>query len=225
MKTLFNEKEKEFLIKNMKGLWARDLVVLFNKEFNRDITMRQLQNWRENHKLKSDVYDIWNKEEEEFLLKECPNHMVKEVVEMFKEKFNKETTINQITVFKKKHNIKTDGRFKKGQSSYNTKPIGTETIVYEKDKKQVFVKVGENHWERKQKYIYEQHYGKLPEDSIIMFLDGDRDNFDIKNLIALTRHESNIMAGMNIFTKNKEINKTAIELSRLKAKAKEMEEC
>lgn len=225
MKSLFNDKEKEYLIKNMEGHWARELTEMFNKEFDKNVSMKQIQVWRENHKLKNNVYEVFNKEEINFLKEVCIKNLVEDVIILFEEKFNKNITKNQVYAFKRKHNIKSgiDCKFKKGVIQYKYKPVGTETITYEKGRKIVYVKVDENNWERKHKYIYEKHNGKVPKDSVIIFLDGNRNNFDIDNLALITRHESNIMAGERIYFKSKELNKVAIDIAKLKSKAKQLE--
>lgn len=224
-KKLFNEEEEKYLKENLKGSWARDLAIEFNKKFNRNITTKQLSYWRENHKLKSNVYDAWNEDEIEFLKTIIKENEYFKVIELFKEKFNKDITKNQIIVFKRKYNIRcnNNGRYKKGNIPYKIKPIGTETTVYEKGVKTTYIKVDKNKWKRKQVYIWEQHYGKKPESDVIVFLDGNRDNFDINNLEKITRHESNIMAGNKAYFKDKELNKTSIEIAKLMSKAGDMQ--
>lgn len=49
-------------------------------------------------------------------------------------------------------------------------------------------------WEPYGRYVYEKHYGvKLPKGVQIIHLDGDKTNFDIKNLCAVTHREHAIL--------------------------------
>ena len=123
-KKLFNNEEIEFLKNNFEGKFAREITPMFNKKFNRNVSMRQIQYWRENHKIKSNVYaSLLTNDEIEYLKDICIGRTTEEIIELFKNKFNKIITRNQVYVFKRKYNIKTgvDCKFKKGQSSHNTR--------------------------------------------------------------------------------------------------------
>lgn len=86
-------------------------------------------------------------------------------------------------------------RFKKGQDSHNVKPIGYERITVDG---YVEVKVrhlkngdGKNkNFELKQRLIYEKEKGKIPPGMNVEFLDGNKMNFDISNLVLRTRKEN-----------------------------------
>ena len=66
------------------------------------------------------------------------------------------------------------------------------------------------------RYLYEQAYGKLKSNEEVIFIDGDRNNFDLSNLKKITHREAGIMAGRrwNNFY-NKELTSCAIECIRL----------
>lgn len=104
--------------------------------------------------------------------------------------------------------------FKKGNRSYNAVPVGTEHMRYtSKDYPgYVYVKVcdgkGNKNWIPKQHVVYQQHYGEIPENSKIIFADGDRFNFDINNLILVSNSEELIMNKNKLFSSNREITNT-----------------
>lgn len=79
-------------------------------------------------------------------------------------------------------------RFQKGQEPINHRPVGSERVNVEG---YVEVKVAEpKKWMLKQRYLWEQYHNeKLGKNDLILFLDGDRSNFDISNLKRLTRKE------------------------------------
>lgn len=98
-------------------------------------------------------------------------------------------------------------------------PIGTE---YKKHDGMILVKVAKDKWEYKQRLIYEKYYNvKLKSDEYIIFLDQDRNNFDINNLKRITRHESSILSNQKLFSKNAEVTKTGVEVVKLIIKTKE----
>jgi hypothetical protein len=77
--------------------------------------------------------------------------------------------------------------FKKGQIPVNLKPEGSER----KDKDgHILIKVG-NTYVHKQRYIYEQTHGiEVPKDHVVAFADGNKENFDISNLVLMTMAEN-----------------------------------
>lgn len=52
------------------------------------------------------------------------------------------------------------------------------------------IKVAEpNIWRLKQRVVWEQHHGQIPEGHKIIFLDGNKENLDISNLEMITNDE------------------------------------
>lgn len=80
------------------------------------------------------------------------------------------------------------------------------------------IKVDENTWKRKHVYIYEQVHGSIPKGSCIIFLDGDRENFDIDNLYLLTKKEFLYLISRDLLFNNRELNLAAINLCKLQNK-------
>ena len=77
--------------------------------------------------------------------------------------------------------------FKSGNRPSNARPIGAErinTFSY------VEIKHSEpNRWRSKHALIYEQHHGAIPNNSVVMFADSNRENFALDNLVLVTRAE------------------------------------
>jgi len=74
-------------------------------------------------------------------------------------------------------------RFKKGNKPQNYKPVGSERIT---SYGYTEVKIEDpNKWKPKHKIIYESHYNcTIPKGHKCIFIDGDKTNFDISNLIV-----------------------------------------
>lgn len=169
---------------------------------------------------------FYTKDEIDYLKKIIIGRTSNEIIGLYNTKFNKNMTYNQLLSFQKKYKIRSglDTTFKKNKIKNPNPPqqIGYECIYYEKGKKHTKVKISNKKWVEKSRYVYEQHYGKIPDNCVIIFLDGNRDNYDIKNLKCITHKEHEIMAGNNLYFKNKELNETSIAIAKLMKKAKEV---
>ena len=98
-------------------------------------------------------------------------------------------------------------------------PIGTERV---KDRDRVYVKVSKDKWMYKQRYIYEQYYDvKLTDDDFILFLDGDKRNFNITNLYKVTRYEAAHLGYICGKTNNQSVKKLSIQVARMMIKIKD----
>ncbi len=182
----------------------------------------------------------------EFLLDFIPGHTEAEIRAAFNESFGIALTEANIGNFKHKYKIKSGthgGQFRKGQKAHNKgqkvsrevyekmaptmfktgnipnnyRPIGSERI--DRDG-YVMVKVADpKSWRFKQRVLYEQYHGvKLEKSDVVLFLDGNKQNFSKDNLVKLTRAE---LAKLNQDVKlrdNPEMNLTAVMIAKLKCK-------
>lgn len=107
--------------------------------------------------------------------------------------------------------------FKIGHLPHTAKPIGAEKID-----KDGFIKIKTaqpNIWKLKHHVIYENAYGeKVKSDEKIVFLDGNKRNFKIDNLIKISQTEQMLLAKINTKSNNPEIRKTQINIAKIKAK-------
>ena len=81
-------------------------------------------------------------------------------------------------------------QFKKGSIPKNHKPVGSIRL----DKKDNFILIkiqeGLRNWKHLHRVIWEKNNGPIPKGHVIRFKDGDHGNFDIQNLIMVTRIEN-----------------------------------
>lgn len=101
-------------------------------------------------------------------------------------------------------------------------PIGYEYI---RNDGLIKVKTAKNKYEYKQRLIYEQYHKiKLKPDEYVIFLDGNRNNFNIDNLEKVTNKESAYIGAFKVNNdlkiKDKEITKTLLLMARLTYKVK-----
>ncbi|MCK9526077.1 MAG: HNH endonuclease [Limnochordia bacterium] len=70
-------------------------------------------------------------------------------------------------------------------------------------------------WKQKHRLVWEKAYGKIPKGGIIVFLDGDRNNFDLDNLYCTSKKITTPMIRNNWFSDNREMTLTAIKWCEL----------
>jgi hypothetical protein len=73
-------------------------------------------------------------------------------------------------------------QFKKGQTPHNTKPIGHRST-----RDGYLVEKTENGFEFVHVLLYKQHHGEIPAGKFVRFIDGNRQNICIDNLMLIDR--------------------------------------
>lgn len=174
----YTEEEKNFIKMNVIGKSAKELTMLFNKEFNLDLKVAQIKSHLKYRKLKSGL-------DSRFKKGQAPaNKGTKGIY-----KANKTS-------------------FKKGHKPHNYLPIGSERI---NAGGYIDIKVAEpNKWKGKHKIIWESINGPIPEDHVIIFADRNKRNFDINNLLLISRKKLLTMNKNNLIKKDSNLTKTGV---------------
>lgn len=84
-------------------------------------------------------------------------------------------------------------RFCKGNVPHNVNPMGDGAIVERRDKTgrpYKYVRIALGKWRLYHRILWQQHYGPIPDDGIIVFKDGDSLNVTIENLELITLAEN-----------------------------------
>lgn len=182
----YTDEMKQFILDNYKGRYNQELADLFNQKFNTNITSRTIKSYKANNKLNSGLTGKFRKGQ-------TPHNKGKKMPKEVYEKV--------------KHTM-----FAKGNVPPNHRPVGSERIS--KDG-YIEVKVAEpNKWRLKQRVVYEEAKGKIPESCPIIFLDGNKRNFYIDNLRCITRSEL-LYLNCNGLNNSNEITETGILMARL----------
>ena len=187
----YSKEQKEFIITNNYGKYSKELAEMFNQYFNTNITAKEIAYFRRNHKLNSGLTGQFKKGNV------AHNKGKKQIEYMSQESIErtKET------------------RFKKGNKPKNYRPVGSERIT--KDG-YIEVKVADpNKWETKNKIIYKQYFGDIPEGHKIIYADGNKLNNDINNLILVSDNEELIMNRHKLRTENIELTKTGYLIAKV----------
>ena len=107
-------------------------------------------------------------------------------------------------------------RFKKGNIPKNILPIGTETTDSDGYTR---VKVGEpNIWKLKHRKIYEENFGEIPENHVVIFLDKNLKNFNIDNLALVSRRELVLLNHFRLLSEESKASKAGIKVAKIISK-------
>lgn len=195
----YTEEMREFILENYKGIYAKDLAARFNARFGTDVTAEQMKSYKCNHKLNSGLDGRFQKGN-------IPNNKGKKISPEVYEKVK-------------------PTMFHKGHIPANHKPVGSERI---NKYGYVEIKVEEpKKWRLKHNVIWEQERGKIPKGAVIIFLDGDKQNLDMRNLKMIHRSELLIMNRQHMCTDNAELTEAGANLAKLMRvikRAKEQQE-
>ena len=180
-------------------------------------------------------------EEFEWLKARCHGKHYSELALMLKEEFGKEVTAYQLSNFFRKRKVSTGitGKIEKGSVGLN-KGKKLSPLQYEKRTSTMFkkgqqanvklsvgdermrgdgylwIKVEEpNKWKQKHIALWEQEYGSVPKGMCVSFLDGDRTNCTIENLVLMSRGERAIMTRMKLGSKDPDLAKVGFMVSKI----------
>ncbi len=165
----------------------------------------------------------------------------KVLADLINQKFDLSLTPIQIKTYKKNHNLssgltgqfekglvpynkgkKCPGKtsstsFQKGSIPHNTVPVGTELT---KADGYMWVKIADpNKWRQKHILIWEEANGKRPSGHVIVFADQNRRNFELGNLVLVSREELFICNRKRLLFSDEELSKSGILISKVLAKA------
>lgn len=99
-------------------------------------------------------------------------------------------------------------QFKQGHIPHNARPVGYERVYSDG---YVHIKVeGMKRMQLKHRYVWQQHYGEIPQGMCVAFRDGNRQNCDISNLMLITEAEkaTRVLASLTPEQKQAKVLKT-----------------
>jgi len=71
-------------------------------------------------------------------------------------------------------------------------------------------------WIPKHRLVWEQSHGKIPKNHVVIFADGNRQNFSIDNLLLLSKSEHMIMSVQGLITTDSELTKVGKGIAGIK---------
>ena len=187
---------------------------------------------------------ITTKEQNDWLRANAVGKTAEEIRIMIKQEFGIELTPAQVKGLRGRHGINNgiDCRFKKGQVAPNKgvkmspelyakcaptmfkkghvprnhRPVGSERVSCDG---YIEIKVAEpNIWELKHRVVWEAANGPIPDDSVIIFADGDKQNLELGNLLIVDRGVHGVMNYYGMRSDLPDITKVNVKLVKLKLK-------
>ena len=157
-----------------------------------------------------------------------------EIAELMTDKFNCEFRKSQIKSIMAKYKITNNMKSKnpKGIETWNKglkmgnahihnlKNIGYE---YVNSEGVITMKVDNPvRWVHKHRYIYEQAFGEIPKDKVLIFLDGNKQNLNLDNLYLISKRQLLSMNQNKLFYNNAELTKVGSNIASLMLKINEV---
>ncbi|TLQ07581.1 HNH endonuclease [Marinilactibacillus psychrotolerans] len=190
----------------------------------------------------------YTKEQIEFIRSIAKGKPIKEITKEFNELFKSDRKQGSIRYIMSKHGIKNGLRgnpetaFKKGHVSWNNGmkglQIGGKETQFKRGSKPITekpdgterfwngwwqIKSG-NEWIYKHRFIWEQAYGEIPPNHVILFKDNDKNNVTLDNLFMTTMQAKTSVAIRKLRSQYEPLNIAEHKLAELRIKVNYMEE-
>lgn len=162
-------------------------------------------------------------EEKQFIRENYMNITTPKLTKIMNEHFNRIFDNEVVRNYKKHQGLKTgiNTQFKKNQKAHNHKPVGSEFIC--KKDGYTYVKIAEpNTWDLKQRVIYKKAFGDIPTEKSVVFADGNKQNFDLDNLVLVDRKIKLMAKNKRLFYKDKDLTKTGLLIAELICRSSEV---
>lgn len=239
----------EYMHEICPGRLTPEVTKLLNEKFGTNYNKSQIGGVRKRLGLPvGKIYQgkLLTKEQHDYLVSIQKNKTSRDVANEMNQKFGLSLTEKQIKSYRRNNNLNSgltgrfekgrvpynkgkklpnmppnSGQFKKGNKPPNYVPVGTinyTTDGYPKEK------IGEpNKWVLKHRKVWEEHHGPIPKGYSVCFLDRDKTNYDISNLILLSNEELARMNQNNYFSSDPELTKLGAGITKLSRKIKQQE--
>ena len=239
----------EYMHEICHGRLTPEVTRLLNEKFGTNYTKTQIGGVRKRLGLPvGKIYQgrLLTREQHDYLVSIQKNKISHDVANEMNQKFGLSLTEKQIKSYRRNNNLhsgltgrfekgqtphnkgkkypnmpKNSGQFKKGNRPPNYVPVGTinyTTDGYPKEK------IGEpNRWVLKHRKVWEDHHGPIPKGYSVCFLDRNKTNYDISNLILLSNEELARMNQNNYFSSDPELTRLGAGITKLSRKIKQQE--
>lgn len=183
----YSEDKVKFLKNNIKGHTLKELTILFNNQFNTELNHHNIREMTRTLKISTGNDGRFKK-----------GH----------KSWNKGKKMSKETYEKCKGTM-----FKCGHENYNSKPLGSERV---KGNGYIYTKVANpNIWKPKHRVIWENNFGPIPEGHFIIFADSNKRNFNLDNLILVSKKELLILNKEHLIKSDTELTKIGVTIAKV----------
>lgn len=193
---IFSPEIEEYIKDNCLGKYTVELTKMVNSKFNTNFSSEQVQNLKKRKGYKSYINGEDGRFQKGFVSPTKGQKLAPEHYEKSKK-----------------------GMFKRGHTPQSWLPVGSEIV--NKDG-YIVVKIDDIHYARhsenwvfKQKLIYEQHKGPVPEGHSVIFADGNKRNFDLDNLVLVSRAELLYLNRHHMIYNDSDLTKNSVAIAKL----------
>ena len=113
--------------------------------------------------------------------------------------------------------------FKPGCTPSDWRPVGSERVTIDgytevkvSDIRTQNNRLRQKNWKHKHVVIWEQANGSVPKSHIVIFADGNKQNFNLDNLVLISRRENAVLNHMRLRSSDKGITKASVNLVKIK---------
>ena len=201
----------KFFKDNAPSHTIKTLTGLFNKEFNANMTRIKITATLRNYNIPYVKRNLSLTPEMIDTLKELA--LKHKGIEKITDLFNKEYNTNSSSRNIKKAMLLRNIKYKQIQKRGN---IGDE---FTGKKNGTYIKISNelgryDNWILKHHFIWEQAHGKIPEGYRVIFLDRNKQNFELDNLELVSITESILLKNYGFHTNNKDVTKAGLMVVR-----------
>lgn len=220
----YPEEVKQYILDHYCTMPHRELVQGIQDLFGYPVSLQGMRCWASKHGISK--FPDYTKEQEQWLMNHADDYINSiGLTEAYNIYFGTDQTAERIC--SKLHRLMPDhaygwsgGKPQGEGSSVTAKPIGSEVFKggY------WWVKIADNplpknytsaermkNWRQKHRLIYEQAHGPVPDGYLVVFLNGDRNDFELDNLYCCPRKIQTIMMRNGWWTDSREHTLTAIK--------------
>lgn len=193
----------EFVRDNSWGVSSKEMADMVNEKFGTDFTQSMMKQFRQRHGIKSGVTGWYQKGHP-------PGTKGKTLEEICKGDQEKLSRVRST-------------QFRKGERPVNELPIGSIVVNsagYKLRKRAMDGTLWER-WEFLHRAVWEENNGPIPDDMVVTFLDSNKLNCDISNLVLVTKGENCVLTRMGLRSEDPDLTGAGISVVRLKQAIRE----
>lgn len=254
MSRRYPQEVKDFLREYIPGHTQDEICAEVKRRFDFDLTPAQVHQYKNNNRIKSGTKGGGGKSDKpeehiRYIEENCKGTGPTEMAERLNREFGASYTARQIKAFYRNHGLNSGltGRFEKGHVSYNKGKKGLKYPGSEKgwfreghrpyNKTEIgtvrvktdgylWKKVGEGSrdWKQLHRLVWEEHFGEVPEGQRVTFLDGDKRNVSIDNLVLVDDTVNARLTTLKLRSSNPQMTQAAVTMLQITKKIKELED-